>query len=154
MGSINWPRVLLGGLVAAVVELVIDFLGKLVFAATVREAFAVLHLNIFTTAMRIEWALLTLLGGIFLIWLYAVMRTHFGAGPKTALITGFFVWLITVPFMGAALAVLGMMPGFTLATHVFINLGTLFIYLCATLAGAWIYRDKPASPAKTMPAAA
>src|SRR6266851_4618767 len=45
------------------------------------------------------------IGGIAAIWLYAAARPRFGAGPKTAALTGFAYWVV-----GYALPTLGQMP--------------------------------------------
>jgi len=154
MGTINWPRVFFGGLIAGAVGLVVQYLTTLILAQTMNEIFAVAQVKLLTATTYVEWVVLNILAGVFIVWLYAVMRTHFGQGPKTALITGFYLWLIGVPLMGAAMAVLGVMPPFTLTAHVTINVAVLIADLLAALAGGWAYRDKPAGKPKVVAAAA
>lgn len=48
--------------------------------------------------------------GIVLVWLYAVLRAHFGAGNKTAAIASFITWFLAYFFSNAAKAAYGFMP--------------------------------------------
>jgi hypothetical protein len=83
--------------------------------------------------------------GIVTMWLYAVLRSRYGPGPKTAAIAALAVWLFRswidvtwamftgVPY-GDPLAPLG---------------ATLPILLVATFAGAWLYKESPHTESAT-----
>ena len=108
MAGINYPRVLLGGLVAGVVlasgEAVLDtfVLAEEIAAATPQDEAPAMSL----------WTSAALAGtvacyGIVLVWLYAAMRPRFGAGPRTAMIAGLTLWLIAWALLGVALTLTG-----------------------------------------------
>lgn len=100
MGKINYRRVFIGGLIAAVVfivtELFIEGLAGILWGisetALLREYFP----QALQRGLRFQMhnLLHLLLICIMLIWLYAALRPRFGAGPKTALICAFIFWLI------------------------------------------------------------
>lgn len=52
----------------------------------------------------------SLVMGIVLVWLYAVIRAHFGAGKKTAAIASFIVWFLAYFFSNAAKVAYGFLP--------------------------------------------
>lgn len=93
--NINWGWLTLGALVVAVICFVTDgfiheqLLGadwKAVFnrlgvAEPKHDATGVLYFAIFEIGR-----------GVLSMLLYATMRTHFGAGPKTAVIAGIAAW--------------------------------------------------------------
>ena|SRR5437870_3426153 len=43
------------------------------------------------------FAVFELLRGLALAWVYAAIRAHFGAGPKTAIIASLAVWALMFP---------------------------------------------------------
>lgn len=90
---------------------------------------------------------MTFLTGIALIWLYAAIRPRFGPGPKTAIIAGFFGWVLLYvwPFVWNSLVPLWpsrpMMIGAVWA---------LFEIPIATLVGAWLYKEEPTAARSTI----
>ena len=76
--------------------------------------------------------------GILIVWLYARLRPHYGAGPKTALRAGLSIWVIfwVIPMM--AMMPLNLFPNSLLV--LVIALGLLDANLGALL-GAWLYRE-------------
>src|SRR5262249_1985810 len=89
MGRINWARVVVGGLVAAVILFVAGFIihgavlgsdwmawqqaGHMPLALSHGEAVVI-------------WVILSLVNGITGVWIYAGIRPRYGAGATTALI--------------------------------------------------------------------
>lgn len=140
MGKINWARVFLCGLLAAVVwyllsALVLAFLGKdftaVLFAASPRT---------FPQTMPGFYAFrgtTTLATGVWAMWLYAAIRPRYGPGPKTAALAGFAWWAIRVlsdSFWGA----LGLIPlGVLLAPLA----AFLLAHIAAAVLGAWPYEE-------------
>ena len=138
MGKMNWVRVLLcgvltGGIWYLLALLVFVFaLGETEFVtaveATARPTFAgplsfFLHLGL----------------GIWTIWLYAAIRPRFGPGPKTAVLTGFALWIVGV-LVDAMKFSMGFIPlpiGALLAPVA----AGLPIIVLATVAGAWLYQE-------------
>jgi hypothetical protein len=84
------------------------------------------------------WLLGTLVGGIFAIWLYAVMRPHYGAGPKTAAYAGFALWLISGLGPTLWLAHILSLPTALVASTV---VAGLVADVVATVLGAWPYQE-------------
>jgi hypothetical protein len=85
MGKINWPRVILGGIVAGLIINLFEFiLNGVILAEDMNAAISALgrHLGGPELLMFTTWAFLV---GIFAVWLYAAIRPRYGAGPKTAL---------------------------------------------------------------------
>lgn len=89
----NVKRILIGGLVAAVVMFVLDGIGGAVF--TMHRYEALQQTGYFQAQPRYPflplWALCTLGMGLGFSWLYAVARPRLGAGPKTAVLIGLVV---------------------------------------------------------------
>ncbi|MFI5185022.1 MAG: hypothetical protein ACHQNV_11520 [Vicinamibacteria bacterium] len=99
MASMNVGRIVGGGLVAGLVMNVVDGVTN---GAILGERWAVeakrLGLDVSQAAQSqslIGWVTYDLLCGIVLVWLYASIRPRYGAGPKTAVIAGLALWLIT-----------------------------------------------------------
>ncbi|MCB2197762.1 hypothetical protein KQI63_00040 [bacterium] len=48
--------------------------------------------------------------GITTVWLYVIMRDRFGPGPKTAIMTGFMIWVFVALIPGMAALGIGYLP--------------------------------------------
>lgn len=144
MAPVNWRRVVLGGLLWALVYGAIGGLAMLLFLgrAFVGElerlgqpleltAESLIRLGAFGFIFTVAF-------GIASMWLYAAIRPRYGPGPKAAAITAFAVWLFSIV---ASVSHLGM---FGLVSPQFIVLdlpSELIAMLAATLARAWLYRE-------------
>jgi hypothetical protein len=82
-----------------------------------------------------------LLKGLIAVWLYAAARPRFGAGPATALLAAFTLWLLVIP-----VPTLGLLPMefFSAKLAVLWSIYGLVPIVIGTLAGAWIYREAAA----------
>jgi hypothetical protein len=99
MAGINVGRVIGGGLLAGVVINVVDGITNGVILGD-RWAEETKRLGIEMTGAGQSrslagWMTFGFLCGIVLVWLYASIRPRYGPGPKTAVIAGLAVWLIT-----------------------------------------------------------
>lgn len=142
MGSINWARVLGGGLLAGLVMNIGEaalhggLLGK---EAT--ELFRSLG-RVDSEAPGPLMALIavTFVLGIAGVWLYAAIRPRYGPGPGTAVRAGLAVWVLAHLWSGVYLG-----AGFTgIITPQLAWLPVLwglFEAPLGTLAGAWVYRE-------------
>lgn len=140
MASINWTRVLLGGLVAGVIVDISEGLLNGVFLAqdwaNAMKAIgkpeisgsAIASLNVMGLAI-----------GIFAVWLYAAIRPRFSAGPKTALGAGLAVWIIGYLVPAVPPAVTHIYSRRLVAIGVLVGLIEILI---ATVAGASLYREQ------------
>jgi hypothetical protein len=136
MSKINWSRVLGCGLLAGIVWII---LGSLVTSLLGRD-FAALpnnHLGAPTPSFLVVNAVLDLLEGISVLWLYAAIRPLYGPGAKTAGIAAFAWWFI-VSLGDATWCSFGFFPPHTVVP---LMIGTLPTIILASLAGARFYKD-------------
>lgn len=152
MDRINTGRVILGGIVAGIVG---DILGYLVdgviLAPRWTAAMQALGKPDFSTKQIIAFNLVGLAYGVFAVWLYAVMRPRYGAGPKTALLAGLAVWVAGVLLPNATFMVATKLFPRDLAAMT--TLGGIVEWAAAILAGASLYKEE-AESARTMSARA
>ncbi|PYQ20263.1 MAG: hypothetical protein DMF81_19195 [Acidobacteria bacterium] len=99
MAGINVGRVIGGGLLAGVVMNVVDGVtnGAILGARWAEET---KRLGIDMSAAGNSralagWVTFDFLCGVVLVWLYASIRPRYGPGPKTAVVAGLALWLIT-----------------------------------------------------------
>jgi hypothetical protein len=141
MGRINWTWVILGGLVAGVIINIFEFvLNGVVLARDMEAAISALSRRMGggQLAMFIVWGFLV---GIFAIWLYAAIRPRYGAGFKTALWAGIAVWCLGYLLASVTPLALNLFPARLMVVGLAVG---LLEALVATLAGAWLYREKTA----------
>lgn len=140
MGKMNWGRIVLGGLVAGLVLNIIDYvLNGIVLMADWNRAMQ--HLNRVETNPAGDMTLLIVMDfvlGLAAIWLYAAIRPRFNPGPRTALIAGLGLWVMTYLTSGLE----------NQAFHLYsakLDLSVLGVglvaALVATLVGAWLYKE-------------
>lgn len=136
MGKMNWTRVIVCGLLTGVVwtgqsAISTWFLGAGFNAAVGGKVFAPgagLFVFLFT---------LSLLGGIWAMWLYAAIRPRYGPGAKTAVIAGFAWWFVSTLADWTWTSL-----GFVSVT-VFLPLSLIALpeLIVAALVGAWLYKE-------------
>jgi hypothetical protein len=138
MGKINWGRVLLGGLVAGVVIDVVEYvLNNHVLAEQNDALLKALNVQMRPNAIPM-FMLNGLLLGIAAIWAYAAARPRYGAGPKTAVITGLGVWFIGYALPNFGLWAAGVLP--TRLTCIGTLVGLVEVVV-ASVAGAALYKE-------------
>lgn len=139
MSKINWSRVVLGGLLAGVVIGVFSAVFVPLFAAAWTGALEGLGSSFpDTTPVFLAGAVaLNIATGMLAVWLYAAIRPHYGAGPKTAAIAGFAIWLVLMLANLSLVLLTNLTVGQAAMTH---GPG-IVTFVVATLAGAWVYRE-------------
>lgn len=142
MKSINWGRVILGGIVAGIVVNVSEFvLNEIVLKAQNEEAMKALGKTMPTGASTMAvWVLWSFALGIVAVWLYAAIRPRYGSGPGTAVKAGLAVWILAYLFTTVITVNMGLFPFNAVA----------FIWgiaeaIVATVAGAWLYKEDATS---------
>jgi hypothetical protein len=111
MGKINLGRVILGGLLAGVVLNVGEsILNMPILGAEWEEAMRSLNKTPFGGSAIAIFVVLGFLLGIAIVWLYAAIRPRFGAGPKTAVCAGLFVWAIAYLYLSVGQMPLNIFP--------------------------------------------
>ena len=138
MGTINYGRVILGGLLAGVVVNAGEFLLNGVIVADQMEA-AMEGMDIERSAgAMVQYVTTSFVLGIAGVWIYAAIRPRFGPGPKTAVCAGLVVWFLV---WGSSLS-LNLMMGLYPTNIALLSLGWGFVLMpLATTAGAWLYRE-------------
>ncbi len=139
MGKINIVRVILGGLLAGlVINVGESILNLWLLAERMELAYRELGLPPMGGGTLSVFIVLGFGLGILIVWLYASVRPRFGPGPKTAVLTGFFVWLFAILWPTLGIGLVGLFDADLL---VFIAIWGLFEIVIATLAGAWLYQE-------------
>jgi hypothetical protein len=86
-------------------------------------------------AAHLGWSFVT---GIVVVWLYAAIRPRFGPGPKTAVIAGLVVGLLTHVTISLAFATLDLAPDNLMAISA---VWGMVASVAGALVGAWIYKE-------------
>ena len=141
MARMNWGRLVLGGLVAAIIMFFTDgFIHERIVETDWQAVYAGLRAAepephgggmIYFALFEIGRAFIAML-------FYATMRTHFGAGPKTAAVAGIASWFAFSLTGPAQFIPLGFF-----STALWIKVGALHLItsIIATIAGAALYKD-------------
>ena len=139
MKIINWKRVLIGGLAAGVVSI-----------ALMIVVISPLMMPSWEFGMKSGmWAapspqryilnnLALILTGILATFLYAAIRSRFGASVKTAILTGLFVALFKDVLPGIERLIWSNEPGESVKLWVVLSSVSSVV---STFVGAWIYKE-------------
>ena len=150
MSGIDHGRLLLGGILAGLIINIGEFIFNVPVAGAAYDA-SLARLGLAPpgpTAISV-FVLLCFLLGILAVWLYAAIRPRMGPGVRTAIYSGLFVWILFSAYPGISNAVLGVTaPWLVMLTVAW----QLFEVPLATMAGAWIYRERATPAAAPTPA--
>jgi len=99
--KMNMGKVLLGGIVAGIVMLAIDFVTNTYLLGPRYVAEMEAFKPGSSAAMmagnaKFVYPLLDLILGIVLVWIYAAIRPRFGPGPRTAFYAAAAVWIVSM----------------------------------------------------------
>lgn len=153
MGRINWGRVILGGILAALIINVAEYLiNAVVLAKDWSANMANLHLppDISMNTVMI-FNITGIVVGVATVWLYAAIRSRYGAGVKTALIAAIAIWLLAYAMPTLGYIGLGVVPQQTGLTAIGLALIEIII---ASMAGAWVYKEDAGGASTTISAGA
>ena len=146
MARINWSRLFLGSLVAAIIMFVSD---GLIHETILKADWRALYTALRATepeghgSNMVYFALFELGRAFTAMMFYATMRAFFGAGPKTAVLAGIVGWIafsLTGPVQFIPLGF------FSNVLWLKIAVIHLIVSIIATVAGAALYKDA-ATPA-------
>ena len=143
MAQINWGRLVLGALVAAIIMFVTDgFIHERLVNTDWRAVYAGLRAaepEPHGSSMA-YFAFFELGRGFIAMLLYVTMRAFFGAGPKTAALAGIACW-IAFSLTGPAQFI----PLGFFSTALWVKVGALHLLtsIIATIAGAATYKEPP-----------
>lgn len=141
MARINWGRLILGSLVAAIIMFFTD--------GFIHERIAQADWTAVYDGLRAAppephgismgyFALFELGRGFTAMMFYALMRAYYGAGPKTAVLAGIVAWIAFSLTGPAQFIPLGF---FSNALWLKVGLIQLIVSIVATIAGAALYKD-------------
>jgi hypothetical protein len=143
---INTGRLVLGGIVAAIILFIASGIVNGAILGSewhewLRTMGSLNHAPAQSVGMAI-WGIVSLVFGVTGISIYAGIRLRFGAGPRTALLAGFFLWLAGwfAPSLGQV--ALGAIPIYLTVVGCVAGLGSA---LLAVLAGAVVYKETPSA---------
>ena len=135
----NYGRIVLGGLLAGLIMNIGEFvLNDMVIGAQMKAFMAEHGFKDPGTNFMIAAVGLTFVLGIVAVWLYALIRSRLGAGPKTAALAALILWFAVYVYCGVINGILFSFP--TNALLIGIVWG-LVEYIIATVAGAWAYTE-------------
>ena len=141
MYKINWVRLLVGGLVATIILFLTDgFLHERLALGFWQAVYADLGVaepkhNAYAL---IYFAIFELGRGFISIYLYALMRSCCGPGPKTAALAGIVAWIAFSVTGPAQFIPLGF---YSHALWIKVGAFQFITSIVAAVAGAFLYRD-------------
>jgi len=138
MSQINGKRVVLGGIVAAVIVNVGEGLLGLLLKRDYEAAIRALGIRMepdLAAFLPVAWSFVV---GILAIWLYAAIRPRYGPGARTAVRAGLALWAFSTVTFSIAMASLRIFPARLMAIA---TAWSLVEVIVAVLAGAWLYRE-------------
>jgi len=140
MNKINVGRALLGGLLAGLVLNVIDGVVNAVILADQWAAArtAMGKPALFAVNQVIGFNMLGFAAGIVAVWLYAAMRSRFGAGTSTAVRAGLITWALLVALPNVFLIIADILPANLLGLVIAVG---VIEYPLAVMAGGALYKE-------------
>jgi hypothetical protein len=143
--KINWSKVLVGGVVAGIVMIAIDWINNMY----VLGPKSIVELDAFKPGLgasmssgngMIWYLILDIVLGITLIWIYAAIRPRFGPGAGTAVKAALPVWVVSgICYYGYLQ--MGMFSSGLWWSFSVVGLVTLVVGACA---GAYFYSEPAA----------
>jgi hypothetical protein len=139
MQKINLGRVFAGGLLAGlVINISETILNTVVIGNQLAAVLEARNVPAMEARAIVSFVIMCFGLGIATVWLYAAIRTRFGPGVPTAILTGAVVWFFTYLYPSVADVVLQLFPADT--TAITLGWGLVEIVLAA-IAGAWVYKE-------------
>ncbi len=140
--NINFARVLRGGIVAGIILFISNGVvnGGILnndFQNWVNEMGSHIHPLQQSVSMSL-WMLMCFIHGIAGVWVYAGIRPSFGAGPKTALLAGFFLWAVSKLTTSFDFIALGILPSKIVTGQL---IGSFVGIVLGILIGARLYKE-------------
>jgi len=134
----NKARIVLGGLVAGVV---VDAIETVVHRFLFKS-YAELGREPMTMSGAARLWIIGLIFGILLAWLYAALRPRYGAGPKTAIVAGLYLWIVA-----GLLVWIGFRPLLQWGMRLMVIgiVTNLVAYVVAALVAGYLYKEEAAA---------
>jgi len=141
METINFRRVVLGGMLSGVVLILLAAASTALFLGQQELRMMVQALQPHTSGSvaPLFFILAFLFIGVLMTWWYAAIRPRFGPGPKTAAIAALAVWVTAIGLVLESVAVYK--PGLNLPAGPLWPMLYLGMMTASTVAGASVYRE-------------
>jgi hypothetical protein len=145
MDRMNLGRVVLGGIAAGIV---LDICEGVMRGMLLRDQGADMMARLglssaVTTKQLVAFNLWGLVVGVLTILLYAAIRPRMGAGPKTAILAGLFVWALVFALGAMPFAFMHVLP---VRFGVMTACAEAAMMIIAGLVGAALYKEVVAAP--------
>lgn len=139
MGTINVGGVIKGGLVAGLlINISETVLNVPVLGARMEAELAARNLPPVGNGAIGLFVAEAFVMGLLTVWLYAAIRPRLGAGPKTAVYAGLFVWVLSTGYSALAFGVMGISSSGVIV----ISLAWTFVeMIIASTVGAYLYSE-------------
>jgi len=144
MGKINVGRWIVGGVVAAIILFIVDYvLNGMVLMDQWNQAMTDLGKAPMgqSTGEIIGYAVYDLVIGLTALWIYVGIRPRFGAGHMTAIYAGLATWLLAFAVPSYFMLASALLPASLVWTMVIVG---LFQVVIATVIGAYFYQEEAA----------
>jgi hypothetical protein len=140
MGQINIVGVLKGGLAAAVIMNISQYILNLPVAGTQMAAqLAARNLPpAEATGQIVVFAIATTILGFVTVFIYASIRPRLGPGPKTAIAAGVMVWASAYLYASVLAGTIGL---YSLGLVVLIIVWSLIEMIVASAVGGYLYNE-------------
>ena len=139
----NWNRVVVGGLVSGLVLNLGEFAIEPLMGPQMENFLRRLSLPVPTEGAMLALAAFAMVLGVVSVWLYAALTSRFGAGMRTAAVTGVLVWVLSCFFPNITIYFIGL---FDAKMFWYASVWPLIETVLATMAGAKVYREGPVAP--------
>ena len=148
MAHTNRGRVIWGGLLAGVIINLVEFVTN---GVVLKDTWAQVMQGLgkspqLPASSIVLFNIGGFLAGIAAVWLYAAIRTRYGAGPGTAIRAAFVAWGLTSFLPSLGNYAVGMIPTRVLVITAIVSLVDIVI---GTLAGAWVYKEEAVPMSRT-----
>ncbi len=139
----NIARIVLGGLVAGVIINVLEtVVHGILFRSRWEDALRELGRELPTTSGVILIWIVGFVFGIALAWLYAAIRPRYGAGPKTAIWAGIYLWIVAGLLIWIGFSPAHLWPSRLMVVGIVAN---LVEYVVAALVAGYLYKEAAAA---------
>lgn len=139
MNGINVGRWILGGVVAGVITWVLEGVASVLYMDQMSASLAAHNLSMEMSAgVVVSSVVVSLVGGLILVFVYALARARFGPGPRSAVTAALVMWIggYLLTLMGYSM--MGLFPTTLLVTWGLVGLVEMIL---SALVGGWIYRE-------------
>lgn len=137
----NRVRVILGGLLAGLVINAVEFVthGVILRDAWEQAMQSLGRATAFSASAIVVFNITGFLLGIAAVWIYAAIRTRYGAGANTAIRAGLAAWALAVFLPNLSTFPMGMFPARLLVIATIVSLVEIVL---GTIVGAWVYKEE------------